>query len=190
MKPGMTARRGVRTQQMRLDERLTFVIRGLVPRIALRRAQCAPKRDGRNKSGHDAVGLRAGMTKNETRRVRRKWPSQNSDSIVKQPAPAARQAPSPVLFDRGPGQAGLSFALAKARGMEHREAHQHILRALGARRASGETHAPRGAPPAAFLSPAPCFPGAYLTGFLTRKSGAASAARRRYQRPAIEGSRS
>ena len=112
----MTWRSGARTQQMRLDERLTFVIRGLVPRIALRRAQCAPKRDGRNKSGHDAVGLRAGMTKNETRRVRRKWPSQNSDSIVKQPAPAARQAPSPVLFDRGPGQAGLSCPLAKRGG--------------------------------------------------------------------------
>ena len=81
-----------------------------------------------------------------------------------------------ILY-RGPGQARL-LSPRKHRG-GWSTARRTIVSALWARRASGETHAPRGAPPAAFLSPAPCFRGAHTCGLWTRKSGAASAARRR-----------
>ena len=36
---------------------LSLVMRGLVPRIPLRRVRCPPCRDGRDKPGHDAKKL-------------------------------------------------------------------------------------------------------------------------------------
>jgi hypothetical protein len=121
--------------------------------------------------------LRTAMRGNE-RNVLPAHAASRSDSLVKQPGfleGVGSQRSASCILCRGPGQACL-LSLANSEG-DGAPRGAPTISALWARRASGATHAPRGAPPAAFLSPAPCFRGAHLAGFDTRKSGAASATR-------------
>ena len=90
------------------------------------------------------------------------------------------------ILCRGPGKAGLPVPLAKCEGAWSTARRNHvILRALGAACVRCKTHAPRGAPQAAFLSPAPCFRGAKLRASRAR-IGAASAIPSSPHRPAIQ----
>jgi hypothetical protein len=110
------------------------------------------------------------------------WHARSSitDSLFKQPAPASRQAPSPVLFVAAPVRPVVPIPSQRARGVEHREAQPLNLRAGTARRASGVRRTrPAALHKAAFLSPAPHFGWGGPQGPFGPATGAASAARRR-----------